>query len=139
VVRAASDHRSCDQSIPLGNGPTAALNPIRPVVELGWNCMQVLRAARQVRLLKALFVPFATSSDGGPGGVFSVYNCRKATCATSGSLIGIAVVSILGHTRPGGAEHRFILKRSGLAKTTRHHRDFCGNWRYRRQPAHRLN
>lgn len=97
VVQAASVKSIYDQSIPLGSGPTSR------AIQSGLSVSLLELHADDIELPglegagSALFVPFSTGSDSGPGGVFSVYSARGDIRDFGQSDWDKRVVSILGH------------------------------------------
>ena len=97
VVRAASDKTFCDQSIPMGNGPTSrAIQFAQPVSILELHEADIDLPGLE-RAGSALLIPFSTDSEKVMGGVFSVYSAQGDLRDFGQSDWDKRVVSILGH------------------------------------------
>lgn len=119
VVQAASDQSICDQPIPLGGGPTSrAIQSGKPV-----SLLEIRPEDAELPGLEgagsALFVPFSTGSEAGPGGVFSVYTARGDQRDFSLSDWDRRVVSILGHYAALAVQNATHLEALKLAEDQR--------------------
>jgi signal transduction histidine kinase/putative methionine-R-sulfoxide reductase with GAF domain len=119
VVRASSQPSSCDQSVPLGSGPTS-----RAILSGQWVSLVDLHKddielPGQEGAGSALFVPFSAGSDRGPGGVFSVYTAHGDLRDFSQSDWDKRVVSILGHYAALAVQNTAHLEALKLAEDQR--------------------
>ena len=119
VVRAASDPSICDQSIPLGNGPTSRAIQSGQLVSLLELRQGDFELPGQEGAGSALFVPFSTGSDNGRGGVFSIYTARGDLRDFGQSDWDKRVVSILGHYAALAAQNTAHLEALKLAEDQR--------------------
>jgi signal transduction histidine kinase len=119
VVRAASDRSICDQSIPLGNGPTSRAIQSGHLLSLLELHSGDFELPGQDSAGSALFVPFATGSESGPGGVFSVYTAAGDLRDFGQSDWDKRVVSILGHYAALAVQNTAHLEALRLAEDQR--------------------
>ena len=119
VVKAASDASICDQSIPLGNGPTSRAIQSGQLLSLMELHAGDFELPGQDSAGSALFVPFPTGSESGPGGVFSVYTAAGDLRDFGQSDWDKRVVSILGHYASLAVQNTAHLEALRLAEDQR--------------------
>ncbi len=119
VVRASSQPSICGQSVPLGSGPTSRAIQTGQWVSLVELNQGDIELPGQEGTGSALFVPFSTGSDSGPGGVFSIYTAHGDLRDFGQSDWDKRVVSILGHYAALAVQNTSHLEALKLAEDQR--------------------